>query len=57
VEGKTGIFFEEFSIKALGEAMKKLEKTQWDAEALYRHAKRFSKERFKKEILALIENK
>jgi glycosyltransferase involved in cell wall biosynthesis len=57
VEGKTGIFFEEFSSRALGEAIKKLDKTQWDAEALYRHAKRFSKERFKTEILALLENK
>ncbi len=54
VEGKTGIFFEEFTIEALGEAIWQAERVEWDSEALYRHAKRFSKERFKKEILSLI---
>ena len=54
VEGKTGIFFEEFTVEALGKAIHQADRIEWDSEALYRHAKRFSKERFKKEILSLI---
>ncbi len=54
VEGKTGIFFEEFTTEALGKAIHQAERVEWDPEALYRHAKRFSKERFQKEILSLI---
>jgi len=54
VEGKTGIFFEEFTVEALKKAIHQADRIEWDSEALYRHAKRFSKERFKKEILSLI---
>ena len=54
VDGKTGIFFTEFTVEALEKAIRQAERVEWDAEALYRHAKRFSKERFKREILSLI---
>lgn len=57
VEGKTGIFFEEFTTNALGKAIHQAERVEWDSEALYRHAKRFSKERFQKEIFSLISEK
>lgn len=57
VEGKTGIFFKDFSVDALEEAIKKAQKIDWDAQALYRHAQRFSIERFQKEIWKLIQIK
>lgn len=57
IEGKTGIFFNEFTTEALGKAIQQAERVEWDSEALYRHARRFSKERFQKEMLSLINEK
>lgn len=55
VEGKTGLFFEEANIKSLENAIKKFEKIDFDPQAIISHAKKFSKERFVKEIKSVAE--
>lgn len=50
IEGKTGIFFDEFSIESLNNAIKKFEKTKFNHAEIIKHAEKFNKERFKKEI-------
>lgn len=50
VEGKTGIFFNESNVDSLMEAIKKFEKMKFNPEDCIKQAKKFSKERFKKEI-------
>lgn len=54
VEGKTGIFFDEPTTDSLVEAIKKFEKTKFNYEDCIKQAKKFSKERFKKEILEFV---
>lgn len=54
VDGKTGIFIDDFSEKTLQTAIRTYEETHWDHAAIYRHAKRFSKERFQKEMMETI---
>jgi glycosyltransferase involved in cell wall biosynthesis len=48
--GETGIFFEKQEPKSLIEAVQKFEKTQFNREKIADLSKRFSKERFKKEV-------
>ncbi len=50
VEGKTGLFFDEFSIESLNNAIKKFERTKFDLAEIKQHAQKFSRERFEKEI-------
>lgn len=50
LDGKTGIFFNELRIESLNSALQKFEKMQFDKDVILENAKRFSKERFKKEI-------
>jgi glycosyltransferase involved in cell wall biosynthesis len=57
IEGKTGIFFEKQNVKSLMEVIKKFNKFKFNREDLIKNAVRFSKERFKKEFLDLINNK
>jgi glycosyltransferase involved in cell wall biosynthesis len=57
VDGVTGIFINEISEKSLSGAIEKIEKTNWDREKLVANAKKFSKERFKKEVLEFINKK
>jgi len=54
VDAKTGIFFDELSVDALVSAIKKFEKTKIDPEECLKQAKKFSKERFKKEIFEFV---
>jgi len=54
IDGVTGVLINEISEKVLGEAIGKVEKTKWSREKLIKNAKRFSKERFKKEIVEFI---
>lgn len=53
IDGKTGIFFYEQNVKSLKEAVYRFlkEKDNFKKEDLIKNAQRFSKERFKKEIL------
>jgi len=55
VEGKTGLFIDDFSDATMIKAITLCANMKWDAQALHRHAQRFSVERFEKEIAALIE--
>lgn len=54
IEGKTGVFFHESSADALVSAVKKFEKMQLDPKDCRKHAEKFSKERFIKEIKAFV---
>lgn len=54
ISGKTGIFFEEQSEESLTEAIEKFEKMRLRKKNLLFNAKKFSKNRFKKELLALV---
>lgn len=55
VEGKTGLFFDEFTVKNFSEALKIFQKTKFDRNKIYNHAKKFSKERFVREIKQFVD--
>lgn len=57
VEGKTGLFFDEFTVENLNSAVKKFEKTKFDHSAIARLAEKYGKERFKKEIREFVNSK
>lgn len=54
VEGKTGVFFNEPTVESLSEAIRKFEKMRFNPEDCITQAKKFSKERFKKEIVEFV---
>lgn len=54
VDGKTGLFFKERSVESLVRAVKKFEKMKFRSEDCIAQAKKFSKERFKKEIVEFV---
>lgn len=55
VEGKTGLFFDEPTVNSLAEALKKFDKMEFNSAEIVKHAQKFSKERFKKEIKKFVE--
>ncbi len=57
VDGRTGIFFPEPSAASLIEAVERFGGLELDPAMISKHAKKFSKERFKQEIKAFIESK
>ena len=54
ISGKTGVFIDEITEESLKMAINKIETTKWDKKVLLDNAKKFSKERFKKEMLQFI---
>lgn len=56
VNGKTGILIDKISEKSIKEAIGKIETIKWDREVIINNAKKFSKERFIKEIKNYIKN-
>ena len=54
VDSKTGVFFDELTPESLWQAMQKFEKVKWSGVALRKRAQKFSKERFKKQMLELV---
>ncbi len=50
IEGKTGIFFDEPTVDSLTKAIREFERTKIKSEDCIKQARKFSKERFKKEI-------
>lgn len=56
-ENKTGLFFDKLNIDELNKTIVKFEKQSFRQEDCINQAKRFSKERFKKEIKEFVENK
>lgn len=57
IDGKTGIFFDDFSVESLNSAIKKFEKTKFDINFLQNHAQKFGKARFEKEIRDFVKSK
>lgn len=56
VAGKTGEFFEKATVDSLVEVLKKFNPKKYKLEDCRKQAEKFSKERFKKEILELIDH-
>lgn len=56
VDGKTGIFFKERSVESLIQAVKKFEKMKFNPQDCITQAKKFSKERFKREMLRFVDS-
>lgn len=57
VDGKTGIFFDELSAYGINKALKRFETMEFKSEDCINQAKKFGKERFKKEMLQFIDAK
>lgn len=57
IEGKTGVFFEELNSSSINEAIKKFEKMKFNSSNCISQGKKFSKDRFKKEIVDFIKSK
>jgi len=55
VDGKTGILIDKTDKKTIAKALAKFEKTKWDKQAIMTHAKKFSKERFEREMRQIVE--
>lgn len=54
IDGKTGILIDDTDVLSLKKAFEKFEKTKWDRDEIMKHAKKFSKERFEKEIREIV---
>lgn len=54
-EGKTGVFFDAYTVEALLEALKKLQKSSFQEQVIKQQAARFGKKRFKHEMEALVQ--
>lgn len=54
LDGKTGVFFNRPTVSSLTQAMKQLEKSKITSAACQQQAKKFSQERFKQEIQAVV---
>lgn len=50
IDGKTGILIDDTDVKTLAKTIRKADKKQWEKEDLIEQARKFSKERFVKEI-------
>lgn len=55
VEGKTGIFFNEQSVKSLEEAVKRFKADDFNPDSIRKYALRFDKEIFKEKIIKFVE--
>ena len=55
LQGKTGVLFDDYSVQGLISAIKKFEETKFDKDEIIKHAQKFGKERFKKEIKEFVE--
>jgi len=54
IEGKTGLFFDDLNVGSLSSAVNKFGKVRFKPEDLINQSKKFSKERFKKEIMEFV---
>jgi glycosyltransferase involved in cell wall biosynthesis len=54
IDGKTGVFFKERTPESLADAVKKFEKMKFNPKDCINQAKKFSKERFKREMLEFV---
>jgi glycosyltransferase involved in cell wall biosynthesis len=56
VDGETGVLFEEHTPEAVAEAAERCERTAFDAAVLRANAERFSRDRFRREMLAAVDD-
>jgi len=56
-EGKAGLFFDELTTESLGKTVEKLNRLKIDPQVCMRQAEKFSKERFKHEILNFVDSR
>jgi glycosyltransferase involved in cell wall biosynthesis len=56
VDGKTGLFFRHHSWQSMAEAIKKFNRKGFNRKNLYNQAKKFSRERFRKEFMDFLKN-
>lgn len=56
IDGETGIFFDKQNRESLISAVKKFNHMKFNTQKIQKNAERFSKEHFKKDVLALVEN-
>ena len=54
IEGETGEFFDQFSVEDVMKSIGRIEEKKCDQQKLHEYAKKFSKERFKQEMLQLL---
>jgi len=54
INGETGVFFDELTPEGVIGAIRELGEIRWDRKKIIKHAGRFSKDRFKKEILEVV---
>lgn len=54
--GRTGLFFNDYSVDALIDTLKQFDKMKFDRIAIAKYAQKFNKERFKKEIREFVNN-
>ncbi|MEI8230134.1 MAG: glycosyltransferase [Candidatus Peregrinibacteria bacterium] len=54
IEGKTGLFFDEQTLPSLQVAIEQFNNVTFDAEGIREHARQFSVERFRREILNVV---
>jgi len=59
VEGKTGVLFDDYSVDGLVAAIKKFEarRSGFEKSVILKHAEKFSKERFKREIVEFVQQR
>lgn len=55
IDGKTGILFNDYSVEGLVAAVQRFNKLKWDKQKIMTHAQKFSKARFKIQMLELVE--
>lgn len=55
IEGKTGVFFDEFSEGSLMQAIKEFQKIKFDEKKIYQYAQKFSTDRFMEKIRKFVD--
>lgn len=55
VDGKTGVLFDDYSVEGLGGAVERFNKSKWDRNLIKKHAQKFSKGNFVKNIKKIVE--
>jgi glycosyltransferase involved in cell wall biosynthesis len=54
IEGKTGVFFKDLTVESLSDSVKKFEKSKFNPDDCIKESKKYSKERFEKEVVAFV---
>jgi glycosyltransferase involved in cell wall biosynthesis len=55
IDGETGVLFEEPAVDSLAAALTRTAATQWDSAVIRRHAERFSRARFVREVQQVVD--